>query len=86
MDLITVRLPSSAVPPLHPADLMPDPEQLKAYYKNLQVRGGVGGCVRWLLRGGSAFSTVWASGGGPCVCLGTLTGCVGVGWLLRGGC
>eukprot|EP00899_Mesostigma_viride_P016059 jgi/Mesvir1/24454/Mv21823-RA.1 len=39
MDLITVRLPRTSVGtvPLQPGDLMPDPEQLKAYYKNLQV-------------------------------------------------
>jgi hypothetical protein len=40
MDLITVRNPvrsSAACPPVSLNDLMPDPEQLKAFYKNMEV-------------------------------------------------
>jgi hypothetical protein len=42
MDLITVRQPLTSAPTcpaLGPPDMMPNPEQLRAYYKNVQVRG-----------------------------------------------
>jgi hypothetical protein len=42
MDLITVRMPvtsSHGLHPLGPQDLMPNPEELRAFYKGVEVRG-----------------------------------------------
>jgi len=43
MDLITVKAPVTSepsCPPVNPADMMPDPNELRAYYKNVQVALG----------------------------------------------
>jgi hypothetical protein len=40
MDLITVKNPvmsEPSCPPVNHADLLPDPQELRAFYKNVQV-------------------------------------------------
>lgn len=49
LDLITVRTnpqrSNSRLEPVTAQEMLPDPAQLRAYYKHMQVRGRLGGCV-----------------------------------------
>lgn len=56
MDLITVKNPITSepsCPPVSHTDLLPDPAELRAYYKNVQV-GSSTSCIRLLCAQGCA--------------------------------